>query len=129
MAGGDEVVRVRLSRAKGWKMPENTVVVSRPTKWGNPFIVGKDGTREECARLFALMLNGQLALTCTPSVEELRAYRKFASANIGKLKGKNLACWCALPKPGEIDHCHAAVLLSTRALAASEAAQPTAEGG
>lgn len=29
--------RVQLSRAKGWRIPENTVVVARPTKWGNPF--------------------------------------------------------------------------------------------
>jgi hypothetical protein len=29
--------RVRLSRAKGWRMPPNTVKVDRTTKWGNPF--------------------------------------------------------------------------------------------
>jgi hypothetical protein len=29
-------VRVQLSRKKGWKMPENTVKVSRPGRWGNP---------------------------------------------------------------------------------------------
>ena len=27
------------------------------------------------------------------------------------LGGKNLACWCALPEPGQPDNCHAAVLL------------------
>jgi hypothetical protein len=27
------------------------------------------------------------------------------------LGGKNLACWCALPEPGDPDLCHAAVLL------------------
>jgi hypothetical protein len=30
-------VRVQLSRRKGWRMPENTVKVSRPGPWGNPF--------------------------------------------------------------------------------------------
>lgn len=30
-------VRVRLSRAKGWRMPPNTVKVDRTTRWGNPF--------------------------------------------------------------------------------------------
>ena len=35
---------IRLSRAKGWRMPPNTVKVDRTTKWGNPFIVGKHGT-------------------------------------------------------------------------------------
>lgn len=29
--------RIQLSRAKGWRKPENTVVVARPSKWGNPF--------------------------------------------------------------------------------------------
>lgn len=29
--------RVQLSRAKGWRMPPNTVKVDRTTKWGNPF--------------------------------------------------------------------------------------------
>lgn len=29
--------RVQLRRTKGWKMPENTVRVARPGKWGNPF--------------------------------------------------------------------------------------------
>ncbi len=29
--------RVQISRKKGARLPENTVVVSRPGKWGNPF--------------------------------------------------------------------------------------------
>lgn len=32
--------RIQLSRKKGWRKPENTVVVSRPSKWGNPFPLG-----------------------------------------------------------------------------------------
>ncbi len=31
---------------------------------------------------------------------------------VAPLKGKNLACWCELPKDGEEDQCHAAVLLA-----------------
>lgn len=30
--------RIRLSRAKGYRKPEGAVVVSRPSKWGNPFV-------------------------------------------------------------------------------------------
>lgn len=29
--------RIQLSRAKGWRMPANTVKVDRTTRWGNPF--------------------------------------------------------------------------------------------
>ncbi len=29
--------RIQLRRTKGWRKPDNTVTVSRPGKWGNPF--------------------------------------------------------------------------------------------
>jgi hypothetical protein len=32
-----EPKRIQLRRTKGWRKPEGTVVVSRPTKFGNPF--------------------------------------------------------------------------------------------
>jgi len=35
--------RIQLSRAKGWRMPPNTVKVDRTTKWGNPFRAGNVG--------------------------------------------------------------------------------------
>ena len=33
--------RIQRKRTPGWKMPPNTVYVGRPTKWGNPYEVGK----------------------------------------------------------------------------------------
>lgn len=30
-------VRIQLSRAAGWRIPDNTVKVTRPGRWGNPF--------------------------------------------------------------------------------------------
>lgn len=32
--------RIQLQRTKGWKLPPNTVVVARPSRWGNPYRVG-----------------------------------------------------------------------------------------
>ncbi|MDR7232782.1 hypothetical protein J2X45_003892 [Caulobacter sp. BE264] len=89
-------IRVQLRRAKGWRMPDNTVKVDRSTQWGNhDFIVGEDGDAEHCVEMFHHDLN------------------KFAVFHPGKfddwiapLRGKNLACWCALDAP-----CHADVLL------------------
>lgn len=100
--------RIQLSRAKGWRMPENTVKVDRSTRWGNPFVRGVDGVKDnaEAVHLFRLMLGGYLALCCGPSTDEQRAYRVYANAQVHRLQGKNLACWC---KPGE--PCHADVLL------------------
>lgn len=33
-------IRIQRQRVKGWKMPNNTVYVGRPTKWGNPYAYG-----------------------------------------------------------------------------------------
>jgi hypothetical protein len=104
---GERPVRIRLSRAKGWRMPENTVKVDRATKWGNPFVVGEDGTAAECVGLFrALVVGGWLCMSCKAVPSEQKGALYHARANIDALRGKNLACWCALDKP-----CHADVLL------------------
>ena len=99
--------RVQLCRAKGWRLPPNTVSVARPGPWGNPFVVGRDGTRERCVHLYKEMLAGYIFLTVKASVERQRKARCYVARNISTLRGKNLACWCRLDgKP-----CHADVLL------------------
>lgn len=99
--------RIQLSRRKGWRMPANTVKVDRSTKWGNPFIVGKHGTREDCVRLFRFLLAGCLCITVDAECADAqRAYIKMARRDRRHLRGKNLACWCPLTAP-----CHADVLL------------------
>ena len=100
--------RIQLSRAKGWRMPENTVRVDRSTIWGNPFIVSP--TARAGSRSGATFI-------CVPTVEDaVECYREMLTApgDVGdalrgalpSLSGKNLACWC---KPGA--PCHADVLL------------------
>ena len=34
--------RLQRQRTKGWRMPPDTVYVGRPTKWGNPYSVGRN---------------------------------------------------------------------------------------
>jgi hypothetical protein len=90
--------RIRLRRTKGWRKPPGAVVVARPSRWGNPFVIGAehDGlalTREETVRLFReALLDGRLDVDVTAVRAELR--------------GRDLACWCSLEVP-----CHADVLL------------------
>lgn len=101
--------RIQLSRRKGWRMPENTQSVARPGPWGNPFIVGKDGDRAWCVELYKHMLNGHFRVVNPggATVESLSRERTFIAENVETLRGKDLACWCALDgKP-----CHADVLL------------------
>ena len=100
--------RIRLSRAKGWRLPDGAVNVARPGKWGNPFIVGKDGTSEQCVALFAQLCRGFIDLGGRLSVEEQETYYRRVRRSLDALQGRDLACWCALDgKP-----CHADVLIS-----------------
>jgi hypothetical protein len=69
------------------KRAEYDVYIGRPSKWGNPFEIGRDGTREEVIAKFAEQL-GPNGRAC--------ARRELA--------GKVLGCWCA-PKA-----CHGDVL-------------------
>lgn len=102
--------RIQRKRSKGWRMPPDAVYVGRPTRWGNPFRVGVDGTAEECVALFAKWFNADVA----PVGSELYEFRRkhgwlgFELACVVKhhLAGKDLACWCAEGQP-----CHADVLL------------------
>ncbi len=87
--------RIQLSRKAGWKMPPNTVVVSRPSKWGNPFKVGTDAFDAfDAVDKFENWL-----ITTNQGLE-------IFSRSKTELRGKNLACWCKLGTP-----CHADVLL------------------
>jgi len=70
------------------KKEKYDIYIGRPSKWGNPFVVGKDGSREEV----------------------IGKYRDFILSNdsllrdLPELKNKILGCWCS-PKP-----CHGDVL-------------------
>lgn len=99
-------IRIQLSRRKGWRIPGNTVKVDRSTKWGNPFITGKHGTREYCVQLYRYLIGGGLICLGTANVVEQQAALAHVGDHYKELIGKNLACWCP---PGA--DCHADVLL------------------
>ena len=64
------------------------IYIGRPSKWGNPFTLGKDGTREEVLEKYSRYLDER---------SEKLPYHE--------LRGKVLGCWCA-PLP-----CHGDILL------------------
>lgn len=92
--------RIQRKRTKGYRMPENTVSVTRPGKWGNPFPVSEYG-REMSIKMFrrAIMDPGTLPRQLSVRFQHMRD-------RIKDLQGKNLACFC-----NEGDPCHADVLL------------------
>ena len=73
--------------------PKDAVYVGRPTKWGNPYVIGKDGTRAEVIEKYRAFL-----------IEHVYTSDLFM-ADLRELRGKDLVCWC-VPRP-----CHAEVLM------------------
>lgn len=64
------------------------VYIGRGSKWGNPFVIDQDGTREEVIAKYAEWIKTQPELI----------------ASLPELHGKILGCWCS-PKP-----CHGDIL-------------------
>jgi Domain of unknown function (DUF4326) len=100
--------RVQLRRAKGWRMPANTVKVDRTTLFGNPFSVREYG-HDHAVALHRAWLSGRSIGKGLP--KELLRRRQAVLEALPSVCGKNLACWCRLPEHGESDNCHAALLL------------------
>jgi hypothetical protein len=61
------------------KRTPHDVYIGRPSKWGNPFVIGRDGTRPQVIERYERWLLGQPALL----------------AALPELTGKTLGCWCA----------------------------------
>ena len=70
--------------------PAGAVYIGRPGKWGNPFSIGKDGTRAEVIAKYRTMICDNPAM-----IEQAKR----------ELRGRNLICFCA-PQA-----CHGDVLL------------------
>lgn len=105
--GGLMPQRIQRRRAKGWRMPDGAVYVGRGSEWGNPFVVGQDGTRDECLRLFVAVCGGFLAVSRPRETVEAQERLIRAVRGVAELAGKDLACWCRLDQA-----CHADILLA-----------------
>lgn len=65
------------------------IYIGRPSKWGNPFTIGKDGSRKEvCQKYKNYILENEELLN-----------------DLDELEGKPLGCWCS-PKL-----CHGDILI------------------
>jgi hypothetical protein len=103
--------KVLNARQVGTTTAAERVYVGRPTKWGNPFVIGRDGDRPTVIAKHKAWIVRQPALM----------------AALRELRGKDLVCWCAP------EACHAETLrdLANRSLAtgpcagAPPPAQPT----
>lgn len=78
-------------------IPKGAIYIGRGSKWGNPFVMGKDGNRDQVIAAHKEWLWGQIDQGVV-SLEDLAA-----------LKGKDLVCFCA-PLPCHGDTLAAAAL-------------------
>jgi hypothetical protein len=101
--------RVQLRRSKGWRKPEGTVVVARPTRWGNPYVLHGEEFVHPDGRSWRVADGGARALAVELYREDLLHGRLgFGVERVrAELAGRDLACWCPLDQP-----CHADVLLA-----------------
>jgi len=103
-------VRLRRSRAKGWRKPPGAVIVDRTTPWGNPFRAGDPGVpdRAEAVRLFRAAVLGFTSngSFCKPQAHPDSYIGRIIRDAPVRLRGRDLICWCPLDAP-----CHADVLL------------------
>jgi hypothetical protein len=97
--------RVRLSRRRGAKLPPGTVVVSRPSRWGNPFdwrdMMGATPELKKeyaCSKYEHWLLKGEYG-----RADE----RQWILDNIHTIRdAEYVACWCSLS-----GNCHADILI------------------
>jgi hypothetical protein len=104
--------RIQRKRTKGWRLPPGAKCVDRSTGWGNPFVVGQTK--------WLANSDGEPVLVPVPDAETAVAlFRWYVEQSeprmeeIRKLRGYDLACYCALDAA-----CHADVLLELAARAA-----------
>lgn len=96
--------RIQRKRTRGWHMPENTIDVTRPGRWGNPYILIPpekksgawgmkcrldDGTETTIRAVFADEREAR-----AQAVAWAGAY--FGIRGVSALRGHDLACWCKL---------------------------------
>lgn len=118
--------RIQRKRTPGWTLaaattnPNGAVIVSRPSRFGNPFTIADaidaewSNPHSVCAEMYSEWLRIGTEggwFNETYRIGKQVFDRRRILADLHTLRGKDLACTCPLPEPGQPDHCHGAVLL------------------
>jgi hypothetical protein len=113
--------RIQRKRTKGWRMPPNTVSVTRPGKFGNPakigeyFMIGDPGGHSGPFRMSYCVTSAKYADSRYTFIDSpataVAMFRKLApicctKALLDELRGKDVACFCRLEQP-----CHGDIWL------------------
>ena len=71
-------------------LTDDSIYIGRPSRFGNPFIIGKDGNRAEVLAKYENFIRNDKQL-----LEDIKL-----------LKGKDLVCWCSPKK------CHGNIIIA-----------------
>lgn len=78
------------TKVKHVKYNLHDVYIGRPSIFGNPFVIGKDGNRDDVIEKYRQWVYSQSDL-----IQEIK-----------KLKGKTLGCWCE-----DNQNCHGRIII------------------
>lgn len=126
----------QLRRTAGWRMPPGGMSVARPSRWGNPYVIGSGELRwsgpsfgdvgsynqtelaadlglrrgldaHEAVLLYRLALEGVISDSADDRVHPGDRVNAIEIVNaLELLRGHDLGCWCPLGHP-----CHRSVVL------------------
>lgn len=117
--------RIQLSRARGWRLPPNASVISRPSRYGNPWRVVEDTNGAWQVKGHGIRYTGfgSKAEATVAALERFAdaldhalkygfgsAGLRFDEADLAALRGRDVACWCPIDSA-----CHGDVLLELAA--------------
>ncbi len=115
MSGLFAPVRIQRQRIKGWKLPADARICTRPGIWGNPFVCEDPA---QAVQAYRALVTGKfeaaapaaggdvsIAINAHPDTRKWE-FGEWFRANIHQLRGFNLACYCPPGAP-----CHVDVLL------------------
>ncbi len=104
--------RVQRSRARGWRKPDGAIIVTRPSRWGNPYRIGILVPPQWVWDEGHWVAVSPACVRADTAEDSVRRYRElarqpaFVADARRELGGRDLCCWCAIGQP-----CHADVLL------------------
>jgi len=77
---------IKVVSKRGNRTYPNSIYIGRPSTWGNPFEIGKDGTREEVVKKYKeyMLANPELIRIFKEQVTRMEKYGTV-----------HLVCWCA----------------------------------
>jgi hypothetical protein len=114
--------RIQMRRTKGWRKRAGVIYVGRPSKWGNPFVIGGslqrgddlwpfiERGRSKTSNRFLASASDETVKILDPTIA-VELYADYLAQNsplriaaLEELAGHDLGCWCPIGAPCHGDY-------------------------